>query len=318
MPAPADVPATESTTGASTAFVALVTLVVVVVVSSGCTGLSPAPTRGTVTTVVPAPTQGGVGGQAPASDQPSAPDPPAVPDHLPLRDAEAFARIAADLPAGSGLAMAPVGRPDLVRTAGDPGPEVAWSTVKVPLAIAALRARPDLTGVAQQAITVSDNAAAETLWSALGGEPGAAAAVEAVMARAGDGTTRVPTSRLRPGYSIFGQTRWVLADQARFAAGLACLPDADPVLGMMTRIDPSQQWGLGRVPGAAFKGGWGPTADGTGYLVRQFGVIASDDGLVGVAISTHAPDLGSGAAQLSGIGDRIAAEVGNIGGGECG
>ena len=173
-------------------------------------------------------------------------------------------------------------------------------------------------GVAQQAITVSDNAAAETLWSALGGEPGAAAAVEAVMARAGDGTTRVPTSRLRPGYSIFGQTRWVLADQARFAAGLACLPDADPVLGMMTRIDPSQQWGLGRVPGAAFKGGWGPTADGTGYLVRQFGVIASDDGLVGVAISTHAPDLGSGAAQLSGIGDRIAAEDGNIGGGECG
>ena len=138
------------------------------------------------------------------------------------------------------------------------------------------------------------------------------------MARAGDGTTRVPTSRLRPEYSIFGQTRWVLADQARFAAGLACLPDADPVLGMMTRIDPSQQWGLGRVPGAAFKGGWGPTADGTGYLVRQFGVIASDDGLVGVAISTHAPDLGSGAAQLSGIGDRIAAEVGNIGGGECG
>ena len=302
-------PATESTNGASTAFIALVTLVVVVVVSSGCTGFSPAPTRGPVTTVVPAPTQGGVGGQAPASDQPPVPDPP--------RDAEAFDRIAADLPAGSGLAMAPVGRPDLVRTAGDPGPEVAWSTVKVPLAIAALRARPDLTGVAQQAITVSDNAAAETLWSALGGEPGAAA-VEAVMARAGDGTTRVPTSRLRPGYSIFGQTRWVLADQARFAAGLACLPDADPVLGMMTRIDPSQQWGLGRVPGAAFKGGWGPTADGTGYLVRQFGVIASDDGLVGVAISTHAPDLGSGAAQLSGIGDRIAAEVGNIGGGECG
>lgn len=301
-------PATESTNGASTAFIALVTLVVVVV-SSGCTGFSPAPTRGTVTTVVPAPTQGGVSGQAPASDQPPAPDPP--------QDAEAFDRIAADLPAGSGLAMAPVGRPDLVRTAGDPGPEVAWSTVKVPLAIAALRARPGLTDVAQQAITVSDNAAAETLWSALGGEPGAAA-VEAVMARAGDGTTRVPTSRLRPGYSIFGQTRWVLADQARFAAGLACLPDADPVLGMMTRIDPSQQWGLGRVPGAAFKGGWGPTADGTGYLVRQFGVIASDDGLVGVAISTHAPDLGSGAAQLSGIGDRIAAEVGNIGGGECG
>ena len=40
-------------------------------------------------------------------------------------------------------------------------------------------------------------------------------------------------------------------------------------------------------------------------------------GLVGVAIATRAPDMGSGAAQLSGIGDRIAAEVGSIGGGEC-
>lgn len=330
VPATAEVPATESAIGArgpgriraaSAALVAVA--IVVVIVSAGCSGSLLSPPRGTVTTVVPAPIQGGVGEQAPASDQVSvpdsdvAPDPHAVPDQPSPTDVEAFDRIAAGLPAGSGLAMAPIGRPDFVRTAGDLGTDVAWSTVKVPLALAALRVSPDLMGVAEQAITVSDNAAAETLWSALGGEPGAAAAVETVMAQAGDGTTRVPTSRLRSGFSVFGQTRWALGDQARFAAGLACMPDADSVLGMMTRIDPSQQWGLGRVPGAAFKGGWGPTMDGTGYLVRQFGLIATNDGLVGVAIATRAPDLGSGAAQLSGIGDRITAEVGSIGGGEC-
>lgn len=313
----------------STAFVAVAILVVVVIVSAGCSGSLLSPPRGTVTTVVPAPIQGGLGEQAPPSDQAPAPDSdvapdphavptdPGAPDQPSPTDAEAFDRIAAGLPTGSGLAMAPVGRPDLVRTAGNLATDVAWSTVKVPLAIAALRVSPDLAGVAEQAITISDNAAAETLWSALGGEPGAAAAVETVMAQAGDGTTRVPTSRLRPGFSTFGQSLWALGDQARFAAGLACMPDADPVLGMMTRIDPSQQWGLGRVPGAAFKGGWGPTMDGTGYLVRQFGVIATNNGLVGVAIATYAPDMGSGAAQLSGIGDRIAAEVGSIGGGEC-
>ena len=318
--AASEVPATESATGLPdpvqirdswTAFVVVVTVVAVVLVAAGCsTALVDAP-RGTVTTVVTAPVQGGVADQAPVPDhvpEPEQPEPTA---------AEAFDRIAAALPAGSGLAVAPIGRPDLLRTAGDLGTDVAWSTIKVPLAIAALRVSPDLYGVAEQAITVSDNAAAETLWAALGGEPGAAAAVDGVMAQAGDGITRVPTSRLRPGFSIFGQTQWALGDQALFAAGVACMPDADAVLGMMARIDPSQQWGLGRVPGAMFKGGWGPGADGTGYLVRQFGVIETADGRAGVAIATYASEMGSGAAQLSEIADRIAAEAASVHGGQC-
>ena len=300
----------------------MVTLVVVVIVVAGCSGSLVDSPRGTVTTVVSAPVQGGVAVQAPEADQATEPDQVPEPDRIPAPAeptgaSEAFDRIAAGLPAGSGLAVVPIGRPDLLRTAGDLGTDVSWSTVKVPLAIAALRVSPDLKGVAEQAITVSDNAAAETLWAALGGEPGAAAAVELVMSQAGDDTTRVPTSRLRPGFSTFGQTQWPLGDQALFAAGLACMPDAEPVLGMMTRIDGSQQWGLGRVPGAAFKGGWGPGIEGTGYLVRQFGVIDTADGRAGVAIATHAPDMGTGVAQLSELAGRIAAEAGSLHGGEC-
>ncbi|WP_141564587.1 hypothetical protein [Dietzia alimentaria] len=321
MVATSGVPATESETGLTgpvrirgswTAFVVVLIVVVVVLVATGCsTALVDAP-RGTVTTVVTAPVQGGVADQAPA------PEPAPEPDQPEPAATDAFDRIAAALPAGSGLAVAPVGRPDLLRTAGDISTDVAWSTIKVPLAIAALRVSPDLAGVAEQAITVSDNAAAETLWAALGGEPGASAAVEGVMAQAGgDGLTRVPTSRLRPGFSIFGQTRWALGDQALFAAGVACMPDADAVLGMMARIDPSQQWGLGRVPGALFKGGWGPGAGGTGYLVRQFGVIDTAGGRAGVAIATYAADMGSGAMQLSEIADRVAAEAGSLHGGQC-
>ena len=299
---------------------ALVSVVSFVILVAGCSGpLRDAP-RGTVTTVVSAPVQGGVAGKESVHDQapPHAePTDPGAHDRLGHIEPEAFDRIAAALPNGSGLAVAPIGRPDLLRTAGDLGTDVAWSTVKVPLAIAALRVAPDLTGVAERAITLSDNVAADALWAALGGEPGAAAAVEAVMAQAGDVTTRVPTSRERPGFSIFGQTRWSLDDQARFAAGLACLADAEPVLEMMERIDGSQQWGLGLVPGAGFKGGWGPSADGAGYLVRQFGVIDTRGGRAGVAIAARAADMDSGAALLSAIAVRIASEAGGLPGGDC-
>lgn len=280
----------------------------------GCgTGVVETPTR-TVTTVV---TTSQTAPTPRASAPPRAVPPPQVGAPVDARSTEAFDRIAQRLPAGSGLAVAPVGQPDEVRVAGELVSDVAWSTVKVPLAIAALRVAPDLEGVAEQAITVSDNTAAETLWSALGGAPGAAADVEAVMAEAGDSRTRVPTSRLRPGYSVFGQTEWGLGEQARFGSGLACLPDGGPVLHMMSRIDPSQRWGLGHVPGAAFKGGWGPTVDAGGYLVRQFGMIPTRSGGIAVAIAAYGPDMDTGAARLTSIAEGIAAEVEALSAGSC-
>lgn len=303
--------------GPTVARTRLLALLAVLGVAAGCAPGAPVERpRGTVTTVVSAPHQGGVGevGEVPAPEPGPEPEaPPADDDEA----ADAVDRIAARLPAGTGLAVAPVGRADEVRVAGDLRSDVAWSTVKVPLAIAALRVSPQSTGVAESAITVSDNDAAEALWTSLGAGTAAAAAVESVLTEAGDPTTVVPTELLRPGFSVFGQTRWSLADQARFGAGFACLPDAEPVRQMMQRIDHSQRWGLGSAPGAVFKGGWGPTADGSGYLVRQFGLIPTGDGITAVAIAAYGPDLDSGAAQLTGIADALADEAHALPAGRC-
>lgn len=57
------------------------------------------------------------------------------------------------------------GRAELV--GGDDGAYPAWSTIKVPIAIAALRQDPSLSPDAAAAIQYSDNDAAQRLWSAL-------------------------------------------------------------------------------------------------------------------------------------------------------
>lgn len=186
---------------------------------------------------------------------------------------------------------------------------VAWSTIKVPLSVAAVRAargRPTAAtnALIRRAITTSDNAAAQRLWVGLGGGSRAAAAVNAVLANGGDRRTRVPARRLRAGFSVFGQTSWTLAASARYAANLPCQRTAAPVLTQMGRITPGQRWGLG-VWGASarFKGGWGPNRRGA-YLVRQLGVLTLRDGSqVGVAIASQ-PKSGSfrdGTAALTAV-----------------
>ena len=94
----------------------------------------------------------------------------------------------------------------------------------MPLAIAALRAGVGSRELVAKTITQSDNAAAEELWSQLGDPADAAQQVQAVIREAGDPTTVVESRRLRADYTRFGQTRWSLADQARFAAGLRRFP----------------------------------------------------------------------------------------------
>jgi len=162
-------------------------------------------------------------------------------------------------------------------TAGDMTAVPAWSTIKVPLAIAALRVNPELAPNVSAAIRVSDNAAADTLWQAAG-----PAGVDAVLAEGQAGTV-VNQQPLRPEYSIFGQTAWSPADQARFAAHLPCIAGAEVVLTDMAAIDPSQAWGLGTVPGARFKGGWGPDLAGV-YTARQLGLVPGVDGERAVAV----------------------------------
>ena len=70
----------------------------------------------------------------------------------------------------------------------------------------------------------------------------------------------------------------------------------------MGAIADDQRYGLGTIPGARFKGGWGPDESGM-YLVRQFGTIAVDGGEVGVAIAARPADgtYATGQAMLTEI-----------------
>ncbi|MEJ2579589.1 MAG: hypothetical protein P8Z68_10950 [Kineosporiaceae bacterium] len=203
-----------------------------------------------------------------------------------------FARLTGTLQVRSaGLVFAPVGGPTTALGTWTSGP--AWSTVKVPLSLAA-RNRAGSAAVdalIHRALTRSDNDAATDLWSRLGAGRSAAAAVDEVLAAHGDGATRTQPDQVRPPYSPFGQTVWSLTGQVTFASALACSAADAPVLEEMTQVISSQRWGLGRLPSPAFKGGWGPDTRGR-YLVRQFGVVTLDGHLVAVALAAE-PTSGS-------------------------
>jgi hypothetical protein len=198
-----------------------------------------------------------------------------------------FERLVAKLPATIGIAIARPGRAEVL-SLGQWSSGVAWSTIKVPLAIAALRNdRSRAQGLVVKAITESDNPAAEALWSQLGDPVDAARQVQAIIRESGDTATLVQSERIRPGFTAFGQTQWTLGRQARFAAQLPSISDADTVVDLMRHLATGQRWGLA-AKGAAAKGGWGPGRDGGDYLVRQFGVLPTDSGQVGVALAAEA------------------------------
>ncbi|WP_406832839.1 hypothetical protein ABEG17_08455 [Pedococcus sp. KACC 23699] len=169
----------------------------------------------------------------------------------------------------------------------------AWSTIKVPLVEAVLRSTGGTATTAdmRQALTVSDNAAASRLWQTLGSGTKAAGRVDAVLAAHENQNVRTQPFVTRAGFSAEGQTQWTLGDQATFAAALPCAHDpADgPVLDLLGHIDPSQQWGAGRWPGARFKGGWGPSPTGA-YVARQLALLPHAGGWTAVALAAVARD----------------------------
>jgi hypothetical protein len=197
-----------------------------------------------------------------------------------------FEQLSAAVPADLGIAIA---RPDRTYSLGRWWSGVAWSTIKVPLAIAALRGdwlrAKDL---AVKAITESDNQASEQMWSCLGDPAEAARRVQGVIAEGGDTATVVESRRVRRGYTAFGQTEWTLQRQARFAAELASIPDSADVIDLMQRLSSDHRWGLA-AQGLAAKGGWGPGTHGD-YLVRQFGMVPTPSGQWGVALAATVHD----------------------------
>ncbi|WP_225723476.1 MULTISPECIES: hypothetical protein [Corynebacterium] len=186
--------------------------------------------------------------------------------------------------AGGAIAIAAAGE---VATAGSVDMP-AWSTMKVPVAIAALRHDPSVASFVAPAIQQSSNADAEALWSSMG-DPGTAGQLTGAVLAEGGSSATVQTSVVRPGFSSFGQTQWPLDQQAQFATKLRCINGSEQVVANMGRVSADQSYGLGRIPGALFKGGWGPDESGM-YKVRQFGLVPAGDGYIGVAIAAAAPD----------------------------
>ena len=232
---------------------------------------------------------------------------------VPSATRASFGKLAAGLGGEVGVAFGPAGLDQPVTTLGPLQTGVAWSTAKVPVAVATVRAdggspSDDHAGLMRSAITASDNAAAESLWSGLGGGTAAGAKVQAVLSDAGDGDTQVQTERVRSGFTAFGQTEWPLPQAERLAAALPCLDGAGPVLDLMGQVTADQRWGLGQAgANQRFKGGWGPDESGR-YLVRQLGLIDVDGGTVAVAIASKPSDgsLESGSAQLTQLAQWVA------------
>ncbi|MFE2995562.1 hypothetical protein ACFXG4_11190 [Nocardia sp. NPDC059246] len=216
-----------------------------------------------------------------------------------------------------GLAVMPVGT-DRVLALGDWSSGPGWSTMKVPLTLAALRKSSGNQVAAVNAIEYSDNSAADTLWQSLGTPEAAAQTVQDVLREGGDTETTVPATRARADYSAFGQAEWSLANQLKFAAKLPCLAQSDDVTSLMGKISSTQRWGLGNLDGAIFKGGWGPDPSGN-YLVRQFGLIPVDGGQIAIAVATQ-PNSGSfddGTAILTKIATLIGKHLDELKGGTC-
>ena len=206
-----------------------------------------------------------------------------------------------------GLAFAPVGDGSAVEEHGTIRGGVAWSTIKVPLALAVAAREPTERDeeLIEAAITVSDNDASLALWEGLGTPEEAGAAVEKILASTGDEATRVETQVVREGFTPFGQTQWSLAAQVQLMAALPDLPHSEWVRSCMRRVVPAQRWGLGTLgPDVELKGGWGPDPDGVDP-VRQMGIV----GDLAVALAAIPADgsFASGTAILDRLAEWLAA-----------
>lgn len=282
----------------------------VVAVTAGCaTSADPAPISPVTVTVTSTPSTS-------VRPAPVSPSNPASYDAL----AAGFRKVASSTGLTVGIAIAPVGGDAVpALTLGDTTPRVAWSTIKVPLAVAAERQNGP-SPAAAAAIINSDNGSAEELWASLGGGQAAADAVTGVLRDGGDAGTVVPATQRRPGYTIFGQTIWALPDAATFTAHLPCLEGAQSVLALMGEVAGNQQWGVEvmRAPRAtAVKGGWGPGMT-EGYLVRQIGLFTYRDGRrTAVAMSAVGGTMTSGIAALNAVSTWLNTNMTRLPRGRC-
>lgn len=156
----------------------------------------------------------------------------------------------------------------------------SWSTVKVPIALAAQQhcdvSDAALETLIEASIEWSDNDSASTLLQCVGTQH-----VEEEVAEAG-ATIDVN--------SAFGRSEWPLASAARYGWYLSTRDEDNEVIIAMHNVIDEQQWGLGALDDAAFKGGWsGDRLDGSWHS-RQFGFVPMDGAALGVAIAARSPE----------------------------
>lgn len=257
----------------------------------------------------------------PAMSTPS-PVPMASPPQAPPADSLAvdFASLQARLNAKVGVVVSAVGNGQTPTILGDWPQGPAWSTIKVPLVIAAYRQQNphQITETMRAAITQSDTAAAETLWGQLGEPSTAAQKVQQVLQESGD-PTAVEYRKVRPEFTSFGQTSWLLTNQVRFIAGAFCNRQNDPVFALMGQVISSQSWGLGTIPDTQFKGGWGPYPNGK-YLVRQMGILTTSAGKIAAAIALEpaSGQFADGTKDLSEVATWLSQHFAALPAGKCG
>lgn len=166
---------------------------------------------------------------------------------------------------------------DVTIAVGDKGKGPVWSTIKVPIAIAALKDGADKSLV-DLAIKESDNDAAYSLWSQVQWHEGSAdKAVEELLEDYGSHADIHNTA--------FGYSTWSLKDQAVFGAELPCIEEADYVHKVLKDIVSWQKTGLSKEKRTRAKSGWGLDEDENEYTYRQFGVHEVTGKRVGVALS---------------------------------
>lgn len=229
-----------------------------------------------------------------------------------------FNEIAATLPGGE-VGVAIFDGQD-VTSYGSWTTGAAWSTIKVPLSIAALGVDPtSAKPLMQRAITASDNAAADQMWNMLGDATTSAGAVTAVLQEGGDTAVSVQSQQVHPPYSPYGQTQWAQDQAAIFAFALPCMATAAPVLDEMRNLAGNQQWGLAPFADVAAKGGWGPEASDGGYLVRQIALVTNGSGTFGASLAAKPADgsFETGKAMLDVLGAWVDRRRNAFGGGGC-
>lgn len=207
--------------------------------------------------------------------------------------------------------------------AGKLNEEGAWSTIKVPIAGAVeekLRhveahgqpaPRAAMEADMDAAIHYSDNDAAFRLWMYVGdgSDRTAAYKVRDYMHRVGDPTNAA--KQFEDGVYIgFGAIKWKLTNQVKFMNGFRCMNGSDKVLTRMEHIIPEHSYGLAKIKGAQFKGGWGPEPDGR-FIYRQLGLVPGPNGEMTPVAIMAIPNDGLEPTAWEGV-DSLAEELPDV------